>query len=497
VDRTARIFISYRRSDTKWAAGRLYDRLAAVLGPESVFLDVSNIEPGLDFVQAIKEVVGTCDVLLALIGESWLTTVGDRGKRNIDSIRDFVRVEIAAALERNIRVIPILVDNATLPEEEELPSDVASLARRNARHLFFESFHGDVDSFIRVLERILAGPTAQPKTVAETKQERRETGETTVVATTLPFTISLETLGGVSTPLIRQGSNLPAQARETFSTAADNQASVEIKLMAGERSKAAENVRLGTFQLGGIEPALRGMPQIQLHATVDPSLVMVVTAEDLKTHRTEVLDAVDLSGVQLPPSATVPDAAAPASTVFDFSRFDFSDFFQKEGTANPENPATRAAGSRPDPPRDIFNEFFGKKTAVDPKQAGNDTEVQLSISRSEAESGVGKAIDTPEGRKVHLKIPPNIKSGSRLRIPGRGPQHACETCHGTGSTGQGEVTCPQCRGGGKVEQMAGALKFNLTCPRCGGSGKLRGTCPTCGGDGQVRGDLYVAINVTQ
>jgi hypothetical protein len=216
VDRTTRIFISYRRSDTKWAAGRLYDRLAAVLGPENVFLDVSNIEPGIDFVQAIKEEVGTCDVLLALIGESWLSAVGDRGKRNIDSTRDLVRVEIAAALERNIRVIPILVDNATLPEEDELPSDVASLVRRNARQLSFESFHGDVDSFIRVLERILAGPAAQPKTVAETKQEQRETGETTAVAATLPFTISLETLGGVATPLIRQGSKLPAQASDVF-----------------------------------------------------------------------------------------------------------------------------------------------------------------------------------------------------------------------------------------------------------------------------------------
>jgi hypothetical protein len=74
-------------------------------------------------------------------------------------------VGISAALERNIRVISILVDNATMPGEDELPSDVASLVRRNARQLSFERFHSDVDSFIRVLERILAGPAAQPKTV--------------------------------------------------------------------------------------------------------------------------------------------------------------------------------------------------------------------------------------------------------------------------------------------------------------------------------------------
>src|SRR5260370_37752197 len=61
----------------------------------------------------------------------------------------------------------------------------------------------------------------------------------------------------------------------------------------------------------------------------------------------------------------------------------------------------------------------------------------------------------------------------------------CDACHGSGSTGTGEVTCPQCKGSGHVSQMAGAMKFNLTCPRCGGSGKLRNACPTCGGDGRV------------
>ena len=61
----------------------------------------------------------------------------------------------------------------------------------------------------------------------------------------------------------------------------------------------------------------------------------------------------------------------------------------------------------------------------------------------------------------------------------------CGTCHGTGSTGTGEVTCPQCKGTGNVTQMAGAMKFSLTCPRCGGTGRLRNACPTCGGDGRV------------
>ena len=71
----------------------------------------------------------------------------------------------------------------------------------------------------------------------------------------------------------------------------------------------------------------------------------------------------------------------------------------------------------------------------------------------------------------------------------------CDTCHGTGSTGSGEVTCPQCKGSGNVTQMAGAMKFSLTCPKCGGSGKLRNACPTCGGDGRVTRTETVDVRI--
>ncbi len=71
----------------------------------------------------------------------------------------------------------------------------------------------------------------------------------------------------------------------------------------------------------------------------------------------------------------------------------------------------------------------------------------------------------------------------------------CETCHGSGSTGSGEVQCPQCKGTGNVTQMAGAMRFNLTCPRCGGSGKLRNACPTCGGDGRISRTETVDVRI--
>ena len=107
-----RIFISYRRSDTPHVAGRLFDRLVARFGAGNVFIDVDTIEPGLDFTDAIADAVGACDVLLALIGSHWLDAADDRGRRRLDDPDDLVVVEIATALQRQIRVIPVLVDGA-------------------------------------------------------------------------------------------------------------------------------------------------------------------------------------------------------------------------------------------------------------------------------------------------------------------------------------------------------------------------------------------------
>ena len=125
------IFISYRREDTAGYAGRLYDRLAAHFGPDRVFMDVEGIEPGVDFVDALERAVGSCEVLIVLIGKDWLVADG-AGKRRLDDPADFVRIETAAALARNIRVVPVLVDDAEMPRANQLPADMASLARRQA-----------------------------------------------------------------------------------------------------------------------------------------------------------------------------------------------------------------------------------------------------------------------------------------------------------------------------------------------------------------------------
>jgi outer membrane protein assembly factor BamD (BamD/ComL family) len=127
-----RIFISYRRQETAWPAGRLYDVLVEQFPAEQVFKDVDNIDPGDDFVERITGAVASCDVLLALIGPDWLTITDENGQRRLDKPEDYVRIEIETALKRKIRVIPILVDPARMPHANQLPPTMAPLARRNA-----------------------------------------------------------------------------------------------------------------------------------------------------------------------------------------------------------------------------------------------------------------------------------------------------------------------------------------------------------------------------
>ena len=151
-----RIFISYRRDETAYPAGWLYDRLASQYGGGQVFKDVDSIKLGDDFVQVITRAVGSCDVLLALIGERWLTITDEHGRRRLDDPDDFVRLEIEAALTRNVRVIPILIDGARMPRADELPHSLVSLRRRQALELSPSRFEYDTGRLLKVLDTTLA-----------------------------------------------------------------------------------------------------------------------------------------------------------------------------------------------------------------------------------------------------------------------------------------------------------------------------------------------------
>lgn len=146
------IFISYRRSDAEGWAGRLSDSLKAELGRVNIFRDIDDIPPGVEFDTYIADAVGSCEVLIALIGPHWLTVTEKSGRRRLDDPRDFIRLEIATALNRNVRVIPALVGNAQIPAKEELPEDVQALARRQAYELSDNRWADDCRKLASVLK---------------------------------------------------------------------------------------------------------------------------------------------------------------------------------------------------------------------------------------------------------------------------------------------------------------------------------------------------------
>jgi hypothetical protein len=151
------IFISYRRDDSAHAAGRLFDRLSQRFGKDQIFMDIDTIELGVDFVKRIENAVAICDVVIVLIGKDWLSAKDSEGKRRLDDPDDFVRLEISTALERDIVVIPVLIDGAAMPSEEELPDELALLAHRNGMPLDYMRFDADVEKLINALEDRIKG----------------------------------------------------------------------------------------------------------------------------------------------------------------------------------------------------------------------------------------------------------------------------------------------------------------------------------------------------
>ncbi len=151
------IFISYRRDDAEGEAGRLFDDLTAQFGADSIFMDVANIEAGRDFRKVIDQNVRSCDVLLAMIGKGWVNASDDAGRRRLDDPRDFVRLETASALKRDIPVIPVLVHGASMPHAEQLPEELKELAYRNGVELTHARWDSDVQVLIKALGQDLGG----------------------------------------------------------------------------------------------------------------------------------------------------------------------------------------------------------------------------------------------------------------------------------------------------------------------------------------------------
>jgi glycosidase len=159
-----RLFISYRREDTKWAAGLIYQHLVAKFGRKHVFMDVSSLEGGTDYLRTIRETVAACDVCVALIGDKWWSAADASGARRLDDSTDLLRIEIASALRENVTVIPCMFEEAKLPSEDQLPEDLRPLVTRQQVHIAHSSLDRDIEALV----------TAIREAFARKKHERRE-----------------------------------------------------------------------------------------------------------------------------------------------------------------------------------------------------------------------------------------------------------------------------------------------------------------------------------
>lgn len=160
---TDSIFLSYRRRQSEWPTLRLRDRLVAAFGIERIFTDIDSIELGQDFSKALEAAVGSCRVLLAVIGQDWADARDEAGRRRLENPHDWVRVEIEVALQRpDVLVIPVLIDGAKMPPIEKLPGNLAQLSLRQGVDIDAGGFTVQVDSLVVTLQKILEQPPVRP-----------------------------------------------------------------------------------------------------------------------------------------------------------------------------------------------------------------------------------------------------------------------------------------------------------------------------------------------
>jgi serine/threonine protein kinase/tetratricopeptide (TPR) repeat protein len=154
-NRLQRIFISYRHVDSAGHAGHIHEKLATHFGRDRIFMDVDNLPPGMRFDQHIQEVLGSCSVLLAIIGRYWLTLSND-GNGAFDAPQGWMRTELATALKLGVPIVPVLVHGAEMPRAEQLPEELVNLVYWQAVEIRDKNFQYDVEQLIKAINEIIS-----------------------------------------------------------------------------------------------------------------------------------------------------------------------------------------------------------------------------------------------------------------------------------------------------------------------------------------------------
>jgi hypothetical protein len=151
---STRFFISYRRRDSGHSAGRIRDHLVAAFGRDRVFMDVSDLSPGELYAVLLIDAIARCDAVIAVIGKHWNRSVRGAACRKLDDPEDWVRIELATAIEKGKRIIPCLVDGAAPPRVEDLPLALADVARRQVIEVSQHQFERDIAGLVDLLRKI-------------------------------------------------------------------------------------------------------------------------------------------------------------------------------------------------------------------------------------------------------------------------------------------------------------------------------------------------------
>jgi hypothetical protein len=168
---TAGIFLNYRRDDSAAYALLLESRLKERFPDAKVFMDLDSIRAGRDFIEAIRDALDSCAVLVALIGRQWVTIADEEGRRRLDNPDDWVRSEIRTALESEVLVIPVLVDRAKPLRQQELPGELHKLARLNAFELSYDRFQYDAGRLLDLIQPELARIGEQAQVDRQAREE--------------------------------------------------------------------------------------------------------------------------------------------------------------------------------------------------------------------------------------------------------------------------------------------------------------------------------------